>query len=946
MTATPTAASELDDLVARLVLLTGQAFFLGLTLGLLVVAAFALLISTFGAGVLPWVYIAVAVVGSGGFYGFAEAQRRWSLVQVFLVSEVVVVLFLCVAWLGLRFAAANWLSFAAMIVFSLLLQIGFVILGGQAGRLLDVRQIKRYFARIVAGFVVGFMVAGALAAPLQRILGRTEHLLLAAAGAAALMLALLLVTNARYRQTLAQANATGPNRPPPPLRKVLTRRFVLAIFAYQMLSAMVTQLLEYMVMTAAAERFTGSDALASFYGTFTFALNLTDLLFVALVAGVLMSRFGLKFGLTFNPAGVILLLVIMATIGLVTGPTATAFFGMVLLTRILDLTFTDGATRGSINAAYQALPAHERVTVQTGVEGVGVPLALGVTGVILLVINRFDNVTLLHVVVLTLVISLLWLAAALLVYGDYAANLVKTMRRRALGDAGLVLEDEAGLDAVHRLIASDTVREVRLGLELLQNAQHPSLRERLPALLTSDRTDIQIEALTWIEAIKLQAALPQVHELAAHSAEPSVQGTALRTLCALEDADAVAAVVPYLYSADKEVRLGAAAGLLRYGSTPGILAIGTRLPLWESSENADERGFLARLLEETALPQLYQPLIALLSDPHPGVRTAALRAAGAVRHARLLPLLVHSLSDRATRAAASDALVSYGSLMLPVVDDALSNNTLSEEDTLRLVRVCLQIKGDAVRALMCRHVAHPQDAVRDQVLAVLSACDYRPKDDERALLNDTLRQEVRRAHQLLRTQEDIGEGVHLASLQRALQDEFVLAQVRIFALLSFLYEAGPIRRAGSLLVNGVQSEKALAHEMLDVTLSSTHKTLVFPLIDAKMARAQRLRLLDQQETIPALSSDERLENLIRSSVQPWVRSCALYAVAQNQEVRMAAAVESALTDPNGVVRETATWSLHALDAARFNRHAQRLMADHEDQVARLAAKLYGEPSPK
>jgi ATP:ADP antiporter, AAA family len=940
MTAKPTAATELDDLMARLLLLTGQAFCLGLTLGLLIVAAFALLISTFGAGALPWVYIAVAIVGSGGFYSFAEAQRRWSLMQVFLVSEVVVVLFLGVAWVGLRFAGANWLSFAAMILFSLLLQIGFVILGGQAGRLLDVRQIKRYFARIVAGFVVGFMVAGALAAPLQRILGRTEHLLLAAAGAAALMLALLLVTNARYRQTLAQANPTGPNQPPPPLRKVLGKRFVLTIFAYQMLSAMVTQLLEYMVMTAAAERFIGSDALASFYGSFTFALNLTDLLFVALVAGFLMNRFGLKFGLTFNPLGVILLLIIMVAIGAVAGPMATTFFGSVLLTRILDITFTDGATRGSINATYQALPGHERVTVQTGVEGVGVPLALGATGVILLLFTRFDNVTLLHVAILTLVLSLLWLGSALLVYRDYAANLVKTMRRRALGDVGLILEDEGSLDAVHRLIASDTVREVRLGLELLQNAQHPSLRERLPELLKSDHADVQIEALTWIEGIKLQAALPHVQELSASSAKPGVQGAAIRTLCALEDADAVAAVVPYLDSPDNDLRLGAAAGLLRYGSTPGILAVGQRLPLWESSDDAGERCFLARLLEETALPHLYQPLIALLSDPDAGVRTAALRAAGAVSHPRLLPLLLRSLSDRATRAAALDALVAYGTLMLPVVDDALSNDALSEEDTVRLVRICLQIEGDEVRKLMQHHVAHPKDAVRDQVLAVLTACDYQPQNHERAPLNETLRQEVRRAHQLLRAQEDIVESVYTAPLLRALQDELTVAQSRIFSLLSFLYEAGPIRRAGSLLVKGVQTEKALAHEMLDVTLSSTHKALIFPIIDAKMNRAQRLRLLEQQEKIPAMTCDGRLEDLIRSSVQPWVRSCALYAVAQKKGARMVTAVESALTDTSGVVRETAAWSLHALDAERFNHHAQALMADSEAHVARLATKLH------
>ena len=43
------------DLTVRLSLMIGQAFFLGLTLGLLIVAAFALLVSIYGASILPWV---------------------------------------------------------------------------------------------------------------------------------------------------------------------------------------------------------------------------------------------------------------------------------------------------------------------------------------------------------------------------------------------------------------------------------------------------------------------------------------------------------------------------------------------------------------------------------------------------------------------------------------------------------------------------------------------------------------------------------------------------------------------------------------------------------------------------------------------------------------------------------------------------------------------------
>ena len=117
----------------------------------------------------------------------------------------------------------------------------------------------------------------------------TQNLLLAPAISALIMLVMLQVTNARYNKILGQASHTGPQVQPPPLRKVLTKRFVLFIFLYQMLSAMGSQFLDFMVMASAGERFTGTESLANFLGNYTFALNLVDLLFLALVAGFLLT---------------------------------------------------------------------------------------------------------------------------------------------------------------------------------------------------------------------------------------------------------------------------------------------------------------------------------------------------------------------------------------------------------------------------------------------------------------------------------------------------------------------------------------------------------------------------------------------------------------------------------------------------------------------------------
>ena len=100
-------------------------------------------------------------------------------------------------------------------------------------------------------------------------------------------------------------------------------------------------------------------------------------------------------------------------------------FALAGVLRIADITTTDGTTRTSINAAYQVVRADERLAVQAVVEGVGVPVAIGATGVLLLVLDALD-LGVGAVIAFGLVLSVLWTAVAVGVYGSY---------RHALGDA-------------------------------------------------------------------------------------------------------------------------------------------------------------------------------------------------------------------------------------------------------------------------------------------------------------------------------------------------------------------------------------------------------------------------------------------------------------------------------------------------------------------------------
>ena len=96
-------------------------------------------------------------------------------------------------------------------------------------------------------------------------------------------------------------------------------------------------------------------------------------MFLLVLAGVLLRRFGLRYGLTANALAVLTVLGAIIVAGSFHGMGATIVFVLIVAARVTDLTFADGAARTSLSAAYQAVPTRLRPVAQASVEGLAVP---------------------------------------------------------------------------------------------------------------------------------------------------------------------------------------------------------------------------------------------------------------------------------------------------------------------------------------------------------------------------------------------------------------------------------------------------------------------------------------------------------------------------------------------------------------------------------------------
>ena len=79
------------------------------------------------------------------------------------------------------------------------------------------------------------------------------------------------------------------------------------------------------------------------------------------------------------------------------------------------------ARRGPPSTVYQVLPERTRLAVQTTVEGVGVPVAIGISGVLILALVALP-VALTATIVVTLLVCVAWTWVGLLLPGLRAGS--------------------------------------------------------------------------------------------------------------------------------------------------------------------------------------------------------------------------------------------------------------------------------------------------------------------------------------------------------------------------------------------------------------------------------------------------------------------------------------------------------------------------------------------
>lgn len=935
-----------------LALLIVHSFFIGAARWIMETAADAIYLGQQDVRTLPVVFIGIGVFSTLLGLIFSRGEGWLSFRGLMTATLLFLSLSVAVLWALLEFTHASWVPVVIAIWNDNVEVFTTVELGALAGWLFNVRQAKRLYALIGCGDVIAGMLGGVAIPPLVDLLG-TPALLLLTSGA--LLVALVLMQyilrstprggSADDEEAIDVSRSDGRR---PSLRERLNDRYMALLLGLAAIDTIVFFFSITAFLADSRARFPEEDDLARFFGVVFAGVSFATLIMRTFVSARFVKRFGLVGGLLLLPVVLLVTSTVAAVSGTIAPGTMMAFWSVIMI-RLGYAVFFDSTFQPTALMLFQPLARRSRLWAQGFVETVGKPVVTGLAGLLLLLFMAVAPLKGGYIAYVLVVACLLWLIFSAKAARGYTQTLIQALEHRSLRGFNFSLEDATTVALLERGLDDPHPAAVIYCLNQIEHAGSDRLEGDLLRLLAHSAPEVRIDVLRKLERLRTARGLAPVRAVVEDDPSPVVRAAALRTLVALGETDVFDLVLGYLDEPEPEVVAGAMVGLLLHGGIEGVLAAGQTLIHMLEDQDPGRRAFAARILGEVGVHSFYRPLRALLRDPEPEVRRAALAAAPLVGNTALWPDVVANLSQPASRHAAALALIAIGDGALPELERAFLVEGQARGLRMRIIRVVAQIRGPQSSAFLRRQVSFPDCEIRALALEALASRRYQAAPEEREDLQSLLEGELARGAWLVAAERDVlaAEAAELelmAELELALGTERQRQRDMVFHLLSFLHPPDPILSARANLASDDDEKQAYAVEVLDNLLGMELKAVVLPLVEVLPAEEQLRRLSARfpqtQLDLRARLADVASQPLDR--ISGWCKACALDAIGRIDASELRPTVAEGLASPEPLVREAAVWTLGWIGGEETAGLVQPLLADPVAQVAHMAEHVAGQ----
>lgn len=920
-----------------------SAFYAALVTAFILLQAttFGLFIAEYGSQNLPYAYLTVAVLGALVAYVYLRLSERISLEKLVTYNLIFTVLMFIIYRIGLASPFQRTVIFLLPLWFQTMINLANLAVWPLAGSTFDLRQAKRLFGLVGIGNWVANVIVGLIVAPIVTLVG-LPNLLYFSIGwviVAGLIFAVVVSDRKAIRETRPAVIQPRPQQRMEPKVSPLRSPYVRRILAYVMIWWISFYFIDNIFFDRAAVTFQDGAALAGFIGRLLSLTGILALITTTFLTGRILGRFGLRAGLIAMPAIVTFLLLATALLGTFS-PDSRWIFWLVALTKVVNIALGFSLSQTALTLLYQPLPGLQRGGVQTLAEGIFQPIAIGISGLMLLLFNTILRINAIGLSYIFMALAAAWLAAIISLVRHYPQALADALAHRRLGEATPDFSDPDSLAILRSSLKDPNPGVIIYALRALEANDPVRLRvdlpELLPAFLAAPAIEVRRVSLSLVERLGVDAG-PQI---AAHLANPGSDEIHAAMIRALKNSPNFNHIILEALSAETPQIAQAALTATLQLTPEHPQALEKLWGLTRSSAGRD-RILAAEVMDALTVQTVAPQLLELIGDPDHSVRRAALLAAPGISGRKIWDAVVHSGEHIETARTSIRILAAGGQDAREAIADHLQQQDLPFREFQTLVCAVAAHGGDWANEVLQNHIRHPDPAGRAIVWEALRKNHYRSEGS--TALADLLSNEINAAAVIVRGLA-LFEGQKDSPLGGALSGEFRSAQARTLDLLSFTLPRNRLAAAFPALLGERAEGLAYALEILETSLPSDKKPLVLPLFELHSWEARLAAWSAIGITTPGKDAADWLLQVLnhQTALHPsdWTRACLFYTAGLLDVQECSTAAQADIQAADEIVRDMAAWAFSRFVPDRSIKEGAAMLSTIEKMIILKSTEIF------
>jgi len=901
----------------KFTLLFFHSFCLGLFIAFYFGPANAVFIQYHGSERLPIAYIVSGAAGYLISFIYSALQKRVNNKSLFIGAVVFMFVVTLASRIALPYANSEILSFFIFIWAWPFISLVGIVSGGLALQFLNLIQVKRLYGLMNMGSVIA-SILGYLATPiLMTFIGHSYDLLVigdVGLIAAVFILFLLYKTLVGSSQKEVVKKAAKSNTK---FSELIKDKYFVLIFASATLSMVAIYVVDFGFLSSAKEFF--SDSVLTYIAFVYGGLKIGELM-ISYFSSRLLSKYGVKLGLTILPLSITLIVLISSVVGLTVGVSTFLFLALMTLNKSMERILRRGLDDPAFNILYQPLPAGQKMIVQTKVGMVmqgAIAFGGGLLLLINLILNKDDGYHLEYYPLLLLPVLIAWVIIARQLYLAYKGQLRQILidiGRKKKRDSSRYLYGSEFLTKKFKMFNENVVE---MSVSLLSETNPRVMEPYASSLLNMRNSSIKIAILNKIDASWRTRILQTIKKIYISDKSEYIRQLALKVKNILDYN-----IVP------KEV-------------DPKEL---TRL---KKSKTFEDKLFLQKLLIKGIIPFDDKLVLKLLNDDDKTIKTAAINLASKSKSNQLINKLVEFLDSDEYYHICGEALLETGDKVLNELENAFKQNA-EPKILLRIIEILAKIGSSKAKSILVNYINYPHRKVQHEIIAALYFCKFQAGNKEMPIVREKLEAVIANIVWVYASILDIETERNTLKLMQAIDMERELNFELLFKLLSFMYEP---RIINLIRKNIIGKNTIFAIEIVDNFISQEIKQLIIPLFD-DISVSQKIRKLSYLFPQKKHNFYSRLNEIITQDfdkVGSWTISKAIELIGKIHSKKRASQEEE---DKSTSYDDIETWTKDKVDKILYKIRRSEMPDEvfvclfHTDElVYSTAAKVIYEENP-